>query len=876
MQYFKQQISAKKNYLWMKLSSLFHFTVMSSLLLGSEELFADVYFNPSFLSGNVASVADLSRFEKGEQPAGIYRVEIYLNNEYIATQDIRFNIANIRHSPNMDSTGLVPCLNQKWLEQKNIKVEVISNIKTLAKGQCIDLTATLNKVETRFDFERQKLYMSIPQAAFKNNIRGYIPPEQWDDGINALLLDYNLSASHRLGSQLGVGRNSYYLNMNNRVNIGAWRFHHRSSWNQSDGGSEWSNTSTYAQRTIIALRSSLILGDNFTSSDVFDSVGFRGAQLSSDDSMLPDSLRGFAPSIHSFANRSAQVTIRQNGYVIYQTHVPPGAFEIGDLYPISTSGEFQVTVKEDNGVTQQFMVPYSSLPILQRDGRFKYSLTAGQFRSASELQNENNFLQGILMWGLPSGMTLFGGTQLSNRYQAFALGIGQNIGVWGALSIDVTQAKSFLADDSHRQGESLRLLYTKSLNNLGMNIQLQGTYYLTQGFYTLSEASYKDMQGYNLEVPQNTMILEPEISNYHNLYYSKKQRVQANINQQIGTYGSLYLAGSWQTYWQTEDSEQFYQIGYNGNWNNLSYGVYWSFNQSTGQQKADKRFMFTVSFPLSTWLSSSNRVTDIGYSKNSAHAIYSITRDAKGKSTQLTGIHGTLLNDNNLSYNIQQGYSNQNEGAFGSANLSYQGSYNNSSVGYNYSQDWQQVNYGFSGAMVIHADGLTLSRPLGETNALVKAEGADDVVVQNSVGIRTNDRGYAIVPHMTAYRSNRIALDAATFKDNVELGNTVLNVIPTQGALVMATFDTHIGIRARFRLTRPNGLSVPFGSLASDDMGNLGIVDENGLVFMSGLAPQGNLKISWGKDISQQCIAAYFLRKETEKRGIWYTKAQCQ
>lgn len=188
----------------------------------------------------------------------------------------------------------------------------------------------------------------------------------------------------------------------------------------------------------------------------------------------------------------------------------------------------------------------------------------------------------------------------------------------------------------------------------------------------------------------------------------------------------------------------------------------------------------------------------------------------------MTGIHGTLLNNNNLSYNIQQGYSNQNEGAFGSANLSYQGSYNNSSVGYNYSQDWQQVNYGFSGAMVIHADGLTLSRPLGETNALVKAEGADDVVVQNSVGIRTNDRAYAIVPHMTAYRSNRIALDAATFKDNVELGNTVLNVIPTQGVLVMATFDTHIGIRARFRLTRPNGLSVPsFDIIASTKHPNL-------------------------------------------------------
>lgn len=877
MQYFKQQVLANKNCLWVKLSSLFHFTVMSSLLLSSDELFADIYFNPNFLSDNIANVADLSRFEKGEQPAGVYRVEIYLNNEYLATQDIRFNVASISPaSSNIDGTGLIPCLSQQWLEQQNINIAAISNIKTLEKDQCIDLGTTLNKVEARFDFDRQKLYIGIPQAAFKNNIRGYIPPEKWDDGVNALLLDYNFSASHRLGSLLGIGRNSYYLNMNSSVNIGAWRFHHRNSWNQSNGESEWNNTSTYAQRTIISLRSSFILGDNFTDSDVFDSIGFRGVQLSSDDSMLPDSLRGFAPSIHSVANSSAQVTIKQNGYIIYQTHVPPGAFEISDLYPISTSGEFQVLVKEDDGVTQQFMAPYSSLPIFQRDGRFKYSLTVGQFRSASELQNADNFLQGTLMWGLPSGMTLYGGTQLSNRYQAVALGIGQNIGVWGALSIDVTQAKSLLPDDNYRKGESLRLLYAKSLNNLGTNIQLQGTYYLTQGFYTLNEASYKNMQGYRLETPYNTMRLEPEIIDYHNLYYSKKQRIQANISQQFGTYGSLYLSGSWQTYRHTADSEQYYQIGYNGNWNNLTYGFYWSVNQSTGQQKADKRLMFTVSFPLSQWLSRGNTVTDAGYSRNSAYAIYSITRDANSKSTQLAGIHGTLLNDNNLSYNIQQGYGNQHEGASGSANISYQGPYHNSNVGYNYSQYWQQVNYGFSGAMVIHAGDITLSRPLGETNVFVKAKGADDVGVQNTFGIRTNSRGYAIVPNMTAYRNNRIALDTATLKDNMELGDSVLNVIPTQGALVVANFDTHIGIRARFTLTRQNGLMVPFGSLASDDRGNLGIVDENGQVFMSGLAPQGHLKISWGKDTSQQCIATYSLRKETEKRGIWYTKSQCQ
>ncbi|MCS5946626.1 fimbria/pilus outer membrane usher protein [Klebsiella variicola subsp. variicola] len=52
--------------------------------------------------------------------------------------------------------------------------------------------------------------------------------------------------------------------------------------------------------------------------------------LASSDAMLPDSQKGFAP-IHPWDSRTnAQVTVRQNGYVLYQTHVP-GAFVIDDL-----------------------------------------------------------------------------------------------------------------------------------------------------------------------------------------------------------------------------------------------------------------------------------------------------------------------------------------------------------------------------------------------------------------------------------------------------------------------------------------------------------------------------------------------------------------
>lgn len=110
--------------------------------------------------------------------------------------------------------------------------------------------------------------------------------------------------------------------------------------------------------------------------------------------MLPDSLKGFAPTVRGIAKSNAVVTIKQNGYVIYQTYVSPGAFAINDLYPTSSSGDLQVTVKESDGSENTFTVPYSAVPLLQREGRLKYALTAGKYRSTNDDQDEVNFARG--------------------------------------------------------------------------------------------------------------------------------------------------------------------------------------------------------------------------------------------------------------------------------------------------------------------------------------------------------------------------------------------------------------------------------------------------------------------------------------------------
>ncbi|MEG9083233.1 fimbria/pilus outer membrane usher protein, partial [Escherichia coli] len=181
---------------------------------------------------------------------------------------------------------------------------------------------------------------------------------------------------------------------------------------------------------------------------------YTGAQIASDDDMLPDSMKGFAPVIRGTAHSNAQVIVRQNGYVIYQNYVAPGAFEINDLYPTGGSGDLNVTVKETDGSEQHFVVPYASVPVLQREGRFKYSLTAGRYRSYDNDVEKTPFMQGTAIYGLPYGFTVYGGVQASQYYDVLALGVGKNIGDLGAFSVDVTDAKSEMQDQDPTRGRS--------------------------------------------------------------------------------------------------------------------------------------------------------------------------------------------------------------------------------------------------------------------------------------------------------------------------------------------------------------------------------------------------------------------------------------
>lgn len=847
------------------------FSAAIFLVISSNAL-ADSYYFPRALISDAGNMADISVLEtqKGQIP-GEYQVDIYVNNSLVASsQPVRFISAVARTDEKNDNTGLHACLSRDWYKRQGIMLPGDSSGEDAGKDMCPVLAALIPHASQRFDFESMKLDINVPQASMNIAARDDIPPELWDEGINALLLNYRFNGDH--SQRGGLKTSSQYLSLEPGMNIGPWRLRENSVYTRYSGSGsrhKWKHVKTYAERTIIPLRSRLLLGESATAGDVFDSMDFRGARLTSDDDMYPNSMKGFAPVIRGIALSNARVTVRQSGYTIYQTYVSPGPFEIRDLYSMASSGDLTVLVTEADGSVRQFSVPYSAVPVLQRPGHQRYSLTAGTFRSGDGNSNQPGFAEGTWIRGFENNLTAYGGTQIATHYRAFSMGAGMNLGILGAVSADITQANSRLADNSQHKGQSLRFLYAHAFNSLGTTFQLTGYRYSTRGYYTLEESARKSMSGREGAAPETLAPGGKEDNRpFYNLNNSRRQRFVANISQAIGSLGSIFLTGTHQSYWNTGTASTSWQAGFNSSLWGASYSLSWGYSREPGSDGSDRTVALSLSIPLDSFLS--------GPKGPSVYATTNYTRSSNHTSQLQQGLTGTALEGNNLNWSVAAGRSrglNDRQDS-GSADLNYQGGYGNVSAGYSYSRNDRQFNYGLAGGAAMHRDGLTLSQPLGETNVLVAIPGTANVEIENQTGVHTDWRGYTVVPYATVYRHNRISLNTLTLNDRTELDKSVEDVVPTRGALVKAGFSARTGYRAMMTLTH-DGKPLPFGSVVTY-AGSANIVGDGGQVYLSGLQDKGELKASWGRAEDEQCTARYTLPTSQLQAAVIILTGQCR
>ncbi|WP_256579831.1 MULTISPECIES: fimbria/pilus outer membrane usher protein [unclassified Pseudomonas] len=780
----------------------------------------DVQFNDAFLPEDSRSL-DLTQYEKGNPVLpGDYRADVAVNGKLVSRQDIRINAAE-------DGSHPVVCFSRGLLELIGVDLHKLSTQATaeLESGaSCLDLSQLIEGATASFSPSSQQLDISIPQIALRRDARGYVSPELWDRGVTAGTLSYTFNANHNTTNTGNY--DSAYLGLNAGLNLGDWRLRHNGSLNwQKDTGQNYQTLNTYAQRDVTSLKSQLTVGEANTSGEIFDTLAYRGVQLGTDDRMLPESQRGYAPVIRGIARTASRVAVRQAGNLLYETTVSPGAFVIDDLYSTGYGGDLEVTVYEADGSEQRFIVPYASTAQLLRPGTSRFNVTAGETRN-NYIERQAKLVQGTYQLGLSNIFTGYGGVQGSDDYRALLGGLAFSTPI-GAMGIDLTQAQTDLKSGK-ASGQSVRMSYSKNILSTGSNFAVAATRFSTENYLDFSNAMQL------LDAERNGLDTS--------LYGRPRSRLTLTANQSLGPWGQVAFSGFTQNYWNQPGRDVQYQFSYNKQVRQVSYGI--SANRSRiGLGEMDNSLLLTVSMPL-----------EFGGSVNSPQLSGRVLRDTHGSYSEQTTLSGTAGEDRQYNYSL----TGSHEGASRTNNTSVNGQYTGPKaiVGATVSQGdgYNSLSLNASGSVVAHPSGVTFTPYRGETMAVVSAKGAEGAKVVGFPGLRLDGRGNAVVPYLRPYELNEVAIDPLGTSLDVELTETSQQVAPRAGAVVALKYGTSNGQALLLNVTLADGSPLPFGASVVDDRGvSVGVVGQGGQLYARVKEDARRLLISWGTQAGQQC-----------------------
>ncbi|MEG0183693.1 MAG: fimbria/pilus outer membrane usher protein [Stenotrophomonas sp.] len=787
----------------------------------------EVEFSEGFASGFIGE--DLARFSVGNPvEPGRYNVDIHVNAEFAMRHDIDLVASQTPHVA-------TPCLPPALLLQLGINEAARKAIGSAAATGCVDLAEAVEGASVRYDDSQLRLDVSLPHAALQRQARGFVAPELRDHGITAAFLGY--TANHYRNQE----QQSSYAGINAGLNVGAWRLRHRSALSHDAQGTHFTALDSYLQRDLPRFNSQLILGEGNTGGELFDSVAFTGARVASDDRMLPDSLRGYAPVVRGVAQGNARVSIRQNGALLYETTVAPGPFAIDDLYPNAGSGDLDVRVTEADGREERFTVAFSAVPLALRQGNQRFSASVGHLRDTGLAQDALRFTEATYARGVSNRVTLLGGVQVAQHYQAALAGAAFNTGL-GAIGADITHARATPPGATPRAGFSYRLNYQRSIVQTGTNVGLAAYRYSTDGFLTLT-----DVARLSYAQPQNADAF----------LMRTRQRFNLNFSQRIGERSQAYLSGGHVAYWNRSGSHNDLQLGFQSSHRSANYTLSATrYRMASGG--ADTRLSFMLSLPL-------------GRAATAPRASATVSHSRQGGQHQL-GVNGALGEDRALSYSASANDSRTGAGYNLYAN--YDGNHVELSAGQGRSNGSSTFNVGATGSLVLHRGGINFGPALGDSFALVEARGAEGARVGSGRTVTVAGNGYAVLPHTSPYRWNQVQLDTSELPLHVDVPGSSRRVAPSAGSIVRISFQTRTEPLWLLDASDADGTPLPYGAqITAMDGKPLGEVGQGGVIALRGAPARGSLHVQLGED--QRCRLEYQMPLLPDAHGQHWARARC-
>jgi outer membrane usher protein len=823
-----------------------HFLFFIVLCNSNNSISAEYIFDASLLGPGYGDI-DVSVFNNGGQLAGKYTVDVLLNDNYMSTEELSFN--NI-----IDKSGkptLMPCMSLKQLSAYGILTD---NYPALEKGKdkkCIDFDGIPSSI-INVNIATQELNIRVPQVAVRKSITGIAPEAMWDDGINAFRINYYLDVSHT--SNKGYSNRSsdnIWLFLHPGINIGSWRLRNQSSLiKNSSNTKKWQTLSSYADTDIRKLKSRLTIGQRSTGSDIFDSFNFKGAMLSTNDNMMPYHFREYSPVIRGIAEKSLRITVSQNGNIIYSATMPPGPFLIDDISVAGQTGELLVTSEDPDGSRRQYTVVWQSPAIAVREKYFRYDALIGKYTSSS-IDEGPTTVQLTAIYGLPYNMTVYGGIRTTSNYKSWLSGIGKSLGDLGSISVDLTSTLDQYANRDMK-GNSWRSRYSNIFNDSKTSLYLTSHYAHSPDYRTFDTAI--SSRCYSVEKKCDTdtsryrydVNITQALTDGWNVFFTYSVQSNHNRTQSKSSGGGMSTLVPWIGYLSADYVE-------NNQYSNKS------------DKNTDRVASVSLSIPFRA------------IHKQNINSSWRMT-SSRSNVQQNYALNGSSLNQD-FHWGINHNRAVDDAGATESnyANVTMINQYSDIDISVSRSQTLQQYGAGMRGGVLMHSDGVTTGKYLGETVALVDAQGARYAAVGSYPGVYTNSSGFGLVPQMSPYQINNVQIDPASLEENDDIYITTQKTVPSSGAVVKVTFLNYSGRKILVKLNTPTTKTIPLGAIASLESESktpmTGIVDENSQLYMSGMPDKGRIKISTAQG---KCFVEYDVIKSTHNMGLYSFDATCK
>lgn len=460
----------------------------------------------------------------------------------------------------------------------------------------------------------------------------------------------------------------------------------------------------------------------------------------------------------------------------------------------------------------------ASIPYLTRPGSVRYKVAAGRPADWEHHSDGPMFGTGEFSWGVSNGWSLYGGGVAGGDYNALALGVGRDLMMFGALSFDATQSRANLPQQGTLSGGSYRLSYSKRFDDYDSQVTFAG--------YRFSERNYMSMGEY-LDARRDGTRTN-----------SSKEMYTITFNQQFRDLGlSAYLNYNHQTYWDRPANDR-YNLTLSryfdlGRFRNISLSLTGYRNKYNGTN--DDGMYLSLSLP---WGSNGSLSYSGSYNRND--------------NTHQVGYYDRL--NERDTYQVSAGTARS--GATASGYYSHSGDLSqvNASASYQAGQ-YSSLGLSMQGGATATLKGAALHRSSisGGTRMLLDTDGVPGIPIRGySSPTLSNAFGKAVVVDVGSYYRNQFSIDLNTLPENAEVSQSVAQATLTEGAIGYRHFEVIAGEKAMAVVRLADGSAPPFGATVRNGKGQeVGIVNDNGEVYLSGINAGEAMSVSWGG--AEQC-----------------------